>query len=390
MSRLRNPRPGGPSQAVLRPAFGADGARYAAGADACAGASRRRPSAPAGSLQTTRINLPTTQSKRATGADVARIAGVSRATVSYVVNGVPDIRITPETRKRVLSAAAELGYSQFGPGRTLKSGRSDVVLFILNDLPVGHALNSMLDELEARLAANDLSLVMFRVTGRGNPVSRIWREIGPCAAIGMDAITDQEAEEMQASGIDVIRMNLTSTDGHGDLTQPQLEVGEAQVRYLASRGHHRLGYAYPDDPRVEAFAAPRLEGAKRACEDLGLPAIDVRTIPLDRDAAAAAIQPWLTGDGRISAVVAYNDGVAFAVLAALRDHHISVPADVAVIGVDNDPVGSLVTPALTTIDAGHVATADDLARLVVMARRGERQLSPAIAHPSRVVSRKSA
>ena len=63
------------------------------------------------------------------------------------------MRITPETRERVLVAAAELGYSQFGPGRTLKSGRSDVVLFVLSDLPVGHALNSMLDELEAKLAA---------------------------------------------------------------------------------------------------------------------------------------------------------------------------------------------------------------------------------------------
>ena len=48
-------------------------------------------------------------SKRVTSADVARLAGVSRATVSYVVNGVPDIRITPATRERVLGAAAEFG-----------------------------------------------------------------------------------------------------------------------------------------------------------------------------------------------------------------------------------------------------------------------------------------
>lgn len=334
--------------------------------------------------------MTSSQSKRVTGADVARVAGVSRATVSYVVNGVPDIRITPETRERVLVAAAELGYSQFGPGRTLKSGRSDVVLFILNDLPVGHALNSMLDELEARLAANDLSLVIFRVTGRGNSVSRIWREIGPCSVIGMDAITDREAEEMRAAGIDVIRLNLGTTGGHGDLTQPQLEVGDAQVRYLASLGYRRLGYAYPDDPRVKAFAFPRLEGARRACEELGLPPIDVRTIPLDRDAAVAAIEAWVTREPRISAVVAYNDSVAFAVLAALRERSIPVPAAVAVIGVDNDPVGSLVAPALTTVDAGHVETADELARLVVMARNGERQGPPAAAHPARIVVRESA
>ena len=201
-------------------------------------------------------------SKRVTSADVARLAGVSRATVSYVVNGVPDIKITPATRERVLGAAAELGYSQFGPGRTLKSGRSDVVLFVLQDLPVGHALNLMLDELEGRLAAIDLSLVIFRVNERGNPLSRIWREIGPCAAIGMESINDAEAADMTAAGIDVFRLNLGTDEGSGALTQSQLEVGETQVSHLVRGGRRHLAYAYPDDPRVEAFARLRQPGCR--------------------------------------------------------------------------------------------------------------------------------
>ena len=209
--------------------------------------------------------------KRVTSADVARLAGVSRATVSYVVNGVPDVKITPETRERVLGAAAELGYSQYGPGRTLKSGRSDVVLFVLQDLPVGHALNLMLDELEVRLAAIDLSLVMFRVNERGNPLSRIWREIGPVRGDRHGVDQRRRGRGDGAAGIDVFRLNLGADEGPGALTQSQLEVGETQVRHLVRGGRRRLGYAYPDDPRVEAFARLRRRAPPRAVERLGLP-----------------------------------------------------------------------------------------------------------------------
>jgi DNA-binding LacI/PurR family transcriptional regulator len=329
-------------------------------------------------------------SKRVTSADVARLAGVSRATVSYVVNGVPDIKITPATRERVLGAAAELGYSQFGPGRTLKSGRSDVVLFVLRDLPVGHALNLMLDELEVRLAAVDLSLVMFRVNERGNPLSRIWREIGPCAVIGVDSISDPEADEMTAAGIDVFQLNLGIEDGSGSLTQSQLEVGETQVRHLVQGGHRRLAYAYPDDPRVEGFARLRSQGAAAAAERLGLPPLDIRVVPIDREGAAAAVRPWLERPEPITGVVAYNDVVALASLAGLQRNGAEVPRDIAVIGVDNDPLGSVSTPTLTTIDAGHVATADELARLVILARQGGAETGKAIAHANTVIVRESA
>ena len=341
-------------------------------------------------MQTDRRDSRRVATKRVTSADVAKLAGVSRATVSYVVNGVSDIKITPETRQRVLSAASQLGYSQFGPGRTLKSGRSDVVLFVLHDLPVGHALNSMLDELEVKLAANELSLVMFRVNDRGNPVSRIWREIGPCAVIGMEAISDRDAHEMRAAGIDVFRLNLGSDDGSGVLTQSQLEVGDLQVRHLAQGGRSRIGYAYPDDPRVEAFAKLRCQGASAAVDSLGLPPLDVRIIPIDRQGATAAVRGWIDTPTPVTGVVAYNDIVAFAVLAGLRENGIKVPADVAVIGVDNDPLGDVVSPTLTTVDAGHVATADELARLVVVARDGDPPSAKPIPHENSVIVRESA
>jgi DNA-binding LacI/PurR family transcriptional regulator len=288
--------------------------------------------------------------------------------VSYVVNGVPG-KVTPETRERVLAIAAELGYSQYGPGRTLKSGVSDVVLLVLTDLPVGHALNSLIDELESRLAEAGLSLVLFRVSERANPVSRVWREIGPCAVIGLDTIDDVDAAEMRDAGIDVFRLGLADANAPGVLVQSQTSVGEAQVRHLAGRGHRHLGFAYPEDPRVRHFADLRLEGVMAAAAARGLPPIDVRIVPLGLPRAVSAVEPWLADTSPITAVCAYNDGIAFAILAAVRQHGRRVPEDLAVIGVDNDPVGELMSPTLTTVDTRHVQVGDELARLVILSRR---------------------
>src|SRR4051812_43365688 len=89
----------------------------------------------AGSTVTT-----TGRPRRATSADVAREAGVSRATVSYVLNDTPHQKIPEATRRRVLEAAARLGYAPSAAARTLRTGRSDVVLGMLPDWPIGPAV----------------------------------------------------------------------------------------------------------------------------------------------------------------------------------------------------------------------------------------------------------
>src|SRR5699024_8468011 len=85
--------------------------------------------------------------RRVTSADVARLAGVSRATVSYVLNDTPGHRITADTRARVADAAARLGYAPSAAARTLRSGRSEVVLCLLPDWPIGPEVGAMLGHL---------------------------------------------------------------------------------------------------------------------------------------------------------------------------------------------------------------------------------------------------
>src|SRR3954454_5418345 len=97
--------------------------------------------------------------RRVTSADVARVAGVSRATVSYVLNDTPHQTISAGTRNRVLAAAARLGYAPSAAARTLRTGRSDLVLCLLPDWPIGQEVCSLLGNLPTALARSGLSFV---------------------------------------------------------------------------------------------------------------------------------------------------------------------------------------------------------------------------------------
>src|SRR4051794_41190218 len=87
------------------------------------------------------------RTRRITSADVAREAGVSRTTVSYVLNETPHQKIPDATRQRVLDAVARLEYAPSAAARALQSGRSDVVLCLLPDWPIGPAVRGPLGAL---------------------------------------------------------------------------------------------------------------------------------------------------------------------------------------------------------------------------------------------------
>src|SRR3954454_24687443 len=98
--------------------------------------------------------------RRPTAADVARRAGVSRATVSYVLNDTPHQAIPSQTRERVRAAAADLGYSPSAAARTLITGRSEVALLLPPDRPIGPA-SAPTETAKLQAAGIQLSVALF-------------------------------------------------------------------------------------------------------------------------------------------------------------------------------------------------------------------------------------
>ncbi|WP_258723374.1 LacI family DNA-binding transcriptional regulator [Cellulomonas sp. NS3] len=304
-----------------------------------------------------------------TGADVARESGVSRTTVSYVLNARPDVAIPEATRKRVRDAAARLGYTPSVAGRALRMGRSDLVLCVLPNWPVGPVIDTLLDHLASELADRGLSMLVHHDRGR-RPIGELWRAVTPRAVVGLTAFTDDEEQAMRRAGIQVLTSSLDEDPHPESFSVPQTGIGRLQVEHLAGRGHRVLGYAAPADERLAAFADRRLAGARLACEAHGLPEPQPHAVELDVASATAAVRAWRAGPEPVTGVVAYNDEVALAVLAALRAEGLRIPEEVAVIGVDDIPAAGLAAPALTTVWQATDAQAEHLTRAVLAALDG--------------------
>jgi DNA-binding LacI/PurR family transcriptional regulator len=304
-----------------------------------------------------------------TSADVAREAGVSRATVSYVLNDVPHQKIADSTRQRILDAAARLGYAPSAAARALRSGRSDIVLCLLPDWPIGPTVGDLLQRLSASLASAGLTLLAHPHTRGDRPVGELWKAVNPAAVIAFEAFDEHEEAAMRAAGVE-LAVPLFAKAGRGrlDFGIPQQRAGRLQAEHLAATGHRRLGYAFPDDERVRMFAEPRLDGVRQACADLGLDSPLVLPVPLDPGAAADAVSAWR--DAGVTGICAYNDDVAIAVLAGLRTLGLTAPDDLAVVGVDDVPAARLAAPPLTTVTSGQSVVAEHLARSIVASLAG--------------------
>jgi DNA-binding LacI/PurR family transcriptional regulator len=301
-----------------------------------------------------------------TSADVARESGVSRTTVSYVLNGKDDVAIPEATRQRVRDAAARLGYTPSAAARALRSGKSDLVLCVLPDWTIGPVIDTLLDHLTAELAERGLSVLVHHDRGP-RPLAELWRAVTPRAVLGLAPFAEADERAMRQAGIQVVGSALDEDHHPGTFSVPQTRIGQLQVEHLVARGHRVLAYAAPSDDRLAAFADRRLAGVVRACEDHDLPAPVVASVDLDVPSAAQAVRTWRTGDEPVTAVAAYNDEVALAVLAGLRAEGLSVPVDVAVIGVDDIPAARLAAPALTTVWQAIDAQASYLVAAVLAA-----------------------
>lgn len=308
--------------------------------------------------------------KRVTSADVAREAGVARSTVSYVLNQTPHQTIPDGTRQRVLDAAARLGYMPSAAARTLTRGRSDVVLCVLRPWPLGSAAGALLAELTAAFDRQGLTLVT-RIEAPGvDGVDKVWNEISPAAVLSYQPVDPEAERAMRAAGVQHVAVLFSDHDGTAQILRPDSRIGRLQAEHLIDAGHARIGFAYPESPSLEDFAVPRLEGVRAACADAGLTAPDVRTVALDAVSAASAIEHWRALAQPVTAVCAYDDEVAQALIAGARLAGVSIPGDLAVIGADDIPSAALTSPPLTTIAIDHVAEARRIVETVTAAVAG--------------------
>lgn len=276
--------------------------------------------------------------RRVTTADIARASGFSRATVSYVLNDAPGKGISEQTKKHVLRVASELGHIPNGAARSLRLGRSQIVLALIRHYAIGHVADRLIDSLDRALTERGLVLVVHRYEENALSIPELWGMISPDLIVSMGGL--QPPDLPQNSPVRLVPI-------HGVF--PHGRAAEMQIEYLHSRGHRNIGYAtLQDDPRVELIAAERHAGVSAAQERLGLPPLVTQSFAVgDVDAADEAISTWLSGAEPVTAVATHNDELALMLISALRHRGLEPGRDLAVIGIDNIPLARV---EVTTVE----------------------------------------
>ena len=301
--------------------------------------------------------------RRATSKDVAVAAGVSRSTVSQILNG--DDRFPEETRARVLEAAEALHYRPSRAGRALVTGLSDIIIVVVPNATYGPHLQDAVDRLTNATSGEGMSVVVRFANMQDDATLTSVLDLRPAAIVDFGVFSSEQRKRIEAFGTRVVpRQTPIPVDADPDPID--IHVGRIQVRELLRTGPRRLVYAALDDKRLDPFGPPRLDGIEREARERGLDAPLTVRIPLDTDGATAALGAALAEDSVPLGICCYNDDVAIAVLAAARVLGLRVPADLALVGVDRTAVGQLITPRLSTVSVNQPLIMDTLVRDLAM------------------------
>ncbi|RZS66427.1 DNA-binding LacI/PurR family transcriptional regulator [Agromyces ramosus] len=311
----------------------------------------------------------TTSTRRVTAADIARSLGISRATVGFVLNDTPGQTISEATRTRVLDEAKRLGYRTNIAARALASGRSRIVLLVLPDWPLDFNLRRNIEEASLALDEAGYALITYtpHPTGHSRP---LWEKLQPDVVMSMTPFAPGQAESIRAAGVTRL------------IPDPEAPVGEEypeegpvlQVQYLVDLGHRSIAFAGSADPRVADLVALRRRRANDAALALGLPPLPSSDIQLTDASAGDAIDRWR--EAGVTAIAAYNDDVAAALVGAGLRMGLTLPRDLSVIGHDDTPLASMFEPRLSTISVNTVGLGRYLAGLALSAVEN-RPLPPA-------------
>lgn len=301
---------------------------------------------------------------------MARAAGVSQATVSYVLNDSPNARVGEQTRQRVRDAAARLGYVPDASARTLRTGHSGLVLFPLAQARTGRLVHDLLDEMGDELGARGYTLVQYGERKlKGVAAAKVWASLRPVAIlVEVSRLTKASVDLLKASGA---RAVIGFSSGPSPLVPAVVmeheAIGACAAEHLLGTGRTRLGAIVPREEGLDVMGLQRWNGVQRLAPD----AERIDLAFSEEEAAAIARRPDLP-----QGIFAYNDEYAMLLISALQDAGVRVPEDVAVVGADDLPLARLMRPRLTTVHLDTSVTPTELAAIIDEIVRGERQAGP--------------
>lgn len=300
------------------------------------------------------------KAKRPTSHDVARLAGVAQSTVSYVLNNVPTVKISQETRDRVLEAAKQLGYLHNIAAANLRMGRTGTIALISDEIATTPFAGKIIKGAQDYAWAHDKILMIVNTEGDAS-ISNATIDIllkrrvdGIIYAAMHHQPIDVPSSLRETSAV---LLDCYSRDRSLPSVVPdEVGGGRTATQILIDKGHRRIGFI---NLQAELAASiGRLAGYRQALAAAGIPFDPalLRNGNSRADSGYVLTHDLMALEDPPTALFCGNDNVAMGAYDALRELGKRIPHDVAVVGFDNQEIiAAYLRPALTTLELPHYA-----------------------------------
>lgn len=319
--------------------------------------------------------------KRPTQKDVADKAGVSRSTVSYVLNDQTELKIpiSDETRQRVMDAVAELGYEPDARAQSLRRGSSKtvgVILPVIQNPFFWQTLFGISNALQEAGYDLYLSNPPLDLEEEADAIRKMIRQRvdGLILLASVKYLLPGMTDYLKEMGRPIVEITAAKAEfdhvihGYSNGTR-------ALMNYLLELGHRRIGFIYGVTQDAQGF--DRLFIYRQVLEEAGLggnAAFEVHCGDKLEDAYQAAYT-LLSRANRPTALLVINDMLAIAVMRAANDLGLRIPDDLSVTGFDDIPFSNYTIPRLTTV-SGKAEESGQAAVGLLLRRFAEPDLPP--------------
>jgi LacI family transcriptional regulator len=335
----------------------------------------------------------------ATSEDVARLAGVSRATVSRALNG--SARVSAEARERVHTAIAILGYEPDVIARSLVRQRTNVLAVSLfaedHEQSISHFGRTpqyfylrVMEHIEHEAITLGYDLLLPSYTHGKSPVNYVrslqTRRVAGCIML---QATDARVQALIHSSIPTVFIDRMGQGSHATyIKSDNIDGARQATEHLLSLGHRRI--AFLTGSTIDLAGLECLLGCQQTLAKAGMaPDVGlVRHSGWNIDEAYEATKFLLAERRDFTAIVAGSDFMAIGILRALTEQGLRVPDDVSLVGFNDIEFGRYTTPPLTTVRQDHVAMGRGAVQRLVAMIEGAEEASPLIL-PTQLVVRKS-
>ncbi len=297
-------------------------------------------------------------SSRVTMNEIAQTAGVSRSTVSFVLNNVPGMRISAETQRRILEVARELNYVPDSAATRLAGGKIGTIALVMRRNQHQVMADRFLAQILLGISSavkNEGFHILIEALDPADPDATYGNLVRSRRADGLivwgPKTDDREIGQLRAEGFPIVVIGRLPEDHVPTIRVDNINGARRAVEHLRDLGHMRIACITEAPPDYRS-SSDRLEGYRIALEEGGIPFDPalVRHADFTDEGGARAMTELLAVEPRPTAVFAGSDVVALGALGAIRaTQMLRVPEDIALVGFGDIPLVEHIMPPLTTM-----------------------------------------